>query len=296
MMWLFTAANPILQTNATPSPKQGKRSVFFSIVGLIGAFSLLNSAVQAQGLIWNLPADGKWVRYEGTYSQISQQPDAKGGELKLDWQRKVTLKSVGADSAEFRGKTVQARWIEIKVETGRTVDDKFETGPGGVQLYKILVPEEAIRGELLENVIADRQVFISSIPVIKGSRKSGDQDAVAIETGVFQLYPTVALINHYPDLQVDGSQQDVTVPAGTFQSTVEIGKLVTETQSRRSTNECTVTRSAGIPFGVVKWSASTIIEEKGSTDLRSEFKPTVTIKEEMQAVAVEDGAQSELSN
>ncbi|HWL06908.1 MAG TPA: hypothetical protein VNQ76_00690 [Planctomicrobium sp.] len=252
--------------------------------------------VQAQGLIWSLPEDGQWVRYEGTYTQVAKQAESGETNLNLNWQRKITLKSVGKETADFRGESVPARWIEIKIETGNVVDNALQTGPGGVQLYKLLIPESVIRGELFDKSIEERPVFIGGIPIIKGNRKSGDLDAISLEGGLFQIYPIVALINHDRDNVVGDETEQVTVPAGTFPSTLIQGEKVTETTGRRSTNIYEVTRSADIPFGVVKWTATTTTEEKGSTDVRSEYKETITIKEEMQAVETGSGAESELGN
>jgi len=254
------------------------------------------SPLQAQGLLWSLPEDGRWVRYEGTYTQVSKQPLDNDAELNLNWIRKVTLKSVGSENGDVNGQSVPARWIEIKVETGRMKNEMFEIGPGGVQLYKLLVPEEAVRGTISRTVIDEREIQVGGIPILKGLRKSGEKDVVTLEAGVFQVYPVVALINHYPELNAAGNSESVSVPAGSYDATVETGELVTETLSSRSTSTCELTRSTEIPFGIVKWSATTVTETKGSTDVRSEFQEAVTTKEEMQAVEVGTGAESELTN
>lgn len=266
------------------------------LLNLCGILACLCGTVQAQGLIWSLPEDGQWVRYEGTYTQLAKQAEGGDSDLNLNWQRKITLKSVGKETADFRGKSVPARWIEIKIETGNVVDNVLQPGPGGVQLYKLLIPESVIRGELFDKAIDERTVFIGGIPIVKGTRKSGSQDPITLEGGLFQIYPIVALINHDRDDAVSEDTQQVTVPAGTFPSTLIQGEKVTETTGRRSTNTYEVTRSAEIPFGVVKWTATTVTEEKGSTDIRSEFKESLRIKEEMQAVETGSGAESELGN
>ncbi len=271
--------------------------MFWSLCGIL--VSLCGTA-QAQGLIWSLPQTGQWVRYEGTYFQdVKQATTDASQELKLQWNRSVTLKSLTTETAEFRGKSVPCRWIEIKVEVGIVVggdgEKKLDIGPGGTQLYKLLVPEAFIRGELHESVVDERKAFVGAIPLVKGTRKSGDKEAVAIEGGVFQLYPVVTLMNHYPELKGGEAAADVTVPAGTFSATTQQGELVIETPTSRSVNTCEVTRSPGIPFGVVKWNASVATETKGATDPRSEFKEFSTIREEMQAVAVGDNAESELN-
>ncbi|SFH86964.1 hypothetical protein [Planctomicrobium piriforme] len=263
------------------------------LLSLCGVLLCLSESASAQGLIWSLPADGQWVRYEGKYSQTVRRPESTQGDLALEWRRIVTLKSVGTEDAEYRTQSQPCRWIEIKIETGKTAEGVLDAGPGGVQMYKLLVPEAAIKGEMFEKIATERQVFVSFLPVVKGLRKSGDNDAVEIESGVFQLAPIVSLIAHYPEFEPAGSPEAITVQAGEFESTLYKGTFVTETPTSRSTNTSEVFRSPGIPFGVVKWTASIVTETKGSVDLRSDFKEATTISEDMQAVATGDGAESD---
>jgi hypothetical protein len=251
--------------------------------------------VQAQGLIWTLPQEGDWVRYEGTYTQkIQGQGGATQGELTLSWQKIVTLKSLNTENADFRDVSQPCRWVEIKVETGNQADGKLTTGPGGTQLYRLLIPVSAIQGTVTEKLVDDRDVLVSYVPIVKGYRKSGEDEAVELDAGVFQLYPVVALIHHYRNLKAADSAEKITVPAGDFEATAYQGNLTAETAMLRSTNNCTLFRSAGIPFGVVKWTASTVEESKGSTDPRSEFKESTSLSEELQAVETGTGAEAEL--
>ena len=41
------------------------------------------------------------------------------GRIVVSGREQVTLKSVGTETAEYRGENVPCRWIEIKVERGR---------------------------------------------------------------------------------------------------------------------------------------------------------------------------------
>ena len=64
--------------------------------------------------------------------------------------------------------------------------------------------------------------------------------------------------------------------------------------SQRSTNSAEIYRSETIPFGVAKWTAKTVEEQKPSTAPRSEFVVTNEITEEMAAFEILSGQESEL--
>ena len=77
----------------------------------------------AQGVVCQLPPDGTWVRFEGTYTQSEIRPDSAEGKLDISpWIEKVWIKSVGAEMAEYRGELTACRWIEIKIDRGREKD------------------------------------------------------------------------------------------------------------------------------------------------------------------------------
>ncbi|MCA9080134.1 MAG: hypothetical protein KDA58_06215 [Planctomycetaceae bacterium] len=250
------------------------------------------SPAAAQGLIWSLPADGSWIRYEGTYSQTLPNQDAT--EQPLLWRRDITIRSVGQEQAEYQGQQQACRWIEIKIETGKTDAGVLDAGPGGSRLYKLLVPESAVRGTVFEPVPKGKEIFASFIPVVKGYRKIGDEQPAEVAAGVFQLYPVVSLLQHYRNLAETGTSQALALPTGNVNAQGYTGSLATESTSYRSTSTAELYRSTEIPFGVAKWTATTAIEEKGTTDPRSAFTPTITIKEEMQAAATGGDAESEL--
>ena len=89
------------------------------VIALFGLNLGAAPRANAQGLIWKLPADGTWIRYEGTYQQIETRSNTGGTDLTIQWIQHLTIKSVGALEAEFEGKTVPCRWLEFKVQTGR---------------------------------------------------------------------------------------------------------------------------------------------------------------------------------
>ena len=266
------------------------------IVAAVACMAFIAGAAQsasAQGLIWSLPEDGTLVRYKGVYTQTVRRPNSTEGDLTLTWDRIVEIRSVGKLDADYQGQTVPCRWIEIKVETGKSPEGVLDAGPGGIRMFKLLVPETSIRGTVTEPVDRDRTILASHIHIVKGYRKIGDEPEMEIQSNVFQLYPIISLLRHYDSL-TDGESASVNVLAGEFSSTKYSGQMVMETNVYRSTNTGEMERSDAIPFGVVAWKAKTVSEEKGSTDARTEFRETSIIEEDMKAIAIEQNAQSEI--
>jgi len=261
---------------------------------------LLMSArtADAQGLIWRLPEDGTWIRYEGTYRQIERRPNSTEGDLTLQWQRNLEIKSVGREMAEHNvdhrnegPRSEMCRWLEFKIVTGNVVEGIIDAGPGGTAIYKVLVPESEIRGELLD----DENIILSYLPIVKGYRKLGDEPPQPIESQVLQINPTLSLLRYFRNLKSDGVEQSLDVPSvGAVTATGFKGSMQMETRVNRSTNEGEILRSDGVPFGVVKWTAKTTIEEKNPTEPRSAFREVIQLTEEMNAVEVGTGAESEL--
>jgi len=256
---------------------------------------VVGRSASAQGLLWTLPQeDGVGVRYEGKYRQLVKRPNNVTGDTTIEWTRRLKITSVGKEEAEFRGKTQPCRWIEFKVQTGKPKEGDIDAGPGAVRIYKVLIPESVIRGQLTEPLAADRDVYISYIPIVKGFRKIGDEEATAIDTPVFQVRPVISQLQHYRNLKEDGPPTELQLPAGNFTSQLYKGSTVSESPIQRSTNSAEIYRSEAIPFGVAKWTAKTVTEEKPSTAPRNEFVVTNEITEEMAAFEVLSGQESEL--
>lgn len=271
------------------------------VVGLwaFAVAGLWVNAASAQGLIWNIPAEeGRWVRYEGSYAQVMKRPDDPAGDLKLNWTRHLTIKALGTEDGEIDGQTVPCRWLELKVITGPVKEGIIDAGPGGIRLYKVLVPVEAITKVKIEadnQVIDADRVLATYIKIAKGYRKVGDESAVPIETGVFQIYPALSALQHYRELTTLGTE-DVAVRNETVSAQHLKGELVTEDLFTRSTNTADVwkTDSPTIPFGVAKWTVSAVIDRKDSTESRGAFTPLSEITEEMIAAEIGEAAESEL--
>jgi hypothetical protein len=274
------------------SPFRTRRHVCGPTFGLF--VLLAASSASAQGLLYSLPEDGTGVRYEGTYKQLVKRPNAVEGDTTITGTQRLRIASVGKEEAEFRGKLEPCRWIEFKIQTGRPKEGDIDAGPGSVRIFKVLIPESAVRGTITEPVGGDREIFVSYLPIVKGFRKIGDEEAQPIDPPVFQVRPVLSQLQHYRNLMPEGSPEELQVTAGTFSSQLYKGSAVSESPKQRSTNSAEIYRSDAIPFGIAKWTAKTVTEEKPTTATRSEFVVANEVTEEMAANEVLNGVESEL--
>ncbi len=248
---------------------------------------------QAQGLIWSLPEDGSWVRYEGTYTQEEVRPDATGN-LILQWVRHLTIKSVGRAQADYRGQMVDCRWIEIKLQTGRILDGRVDTGSVGERIYKILVPEPRVLGRLQD----EEGLPVSYLPIVRGFRKTNDKDPTPreIKTGILQVFPIISLIRHYKSMDASDVPASVAVGLNDYPTTVLTGSVVQESRTTRVTHETKeMHRNDEFPFGLVQWKIEIVEDRKGEVLPRSEFAFASKIEVEMTARETGTDATSELA-
>ncbi len=260
----------------------------------------------AQGLVWRIPeASGRAVLYRGTYTQLIRRPDNPAGDLTLTWRRELLITALEEEEAEFNGAVVPCRWIEFRVITGPNKEGIIDAGPGGIRQYKILVPIEALQKVKIADdgsVIDYAQVSATHVPIVRGFRKIGNEEVAPLETPVFQIFPAISLLQHYPKLQqvemmtVAGSKAEAArdPETGALQTrmvptestrTHHRGELVTEDSFTRSTNvgEIWLTTDPNVYFGLDRWLVTVTVEEKPSTASRSEFTVVSTITEEMAA-------------
>jgi len=252
----------------------------------------------AQGLIVQLPKDGAWVRFEGTVKQVEFRPDAPEGDISMEWIQHLTLKSVGSESALFHGKQVPCRWIEIKVLTGKPSESGVEPGPVGERIYKVLVPEERVIGEVADG----GKIPFSFLDVVKGFRKMGGTvTPIPVGPGgdgAFQVYPLVGPLMHFDAIEAAGrDDEDVQAPGGSVRAKRFKARRVIESSILRTTTEAEFWRCdpQKIPFGLVKWSTKTTIDRKDDSGARSTFKPATQVTVEMSAHEWGTGAKSELA-
>lgn len=263
--------------------------IFLLTLGLFGASS---ACAEAQGLIWSLPPDGSWVRYEGSYTQEEVRPDATGN-LTLQWIRHLTIKSVGRAQADYRGETVDCRWIEIKVQTGRTLDGRVDTGSVGERIYKVLIPEAEVIGRLQD----DEGLPVSYLPIVRGYRKTNDRDPTPkpIKSGVFQVFPVVSYVRHYKTMDKWDVPGSIGVGADDFATTVLTGSVQQESRTFRVKHETKeLHRSDKVPFGLAHWKIEVVEERKGEVLPRSDFTFATKVEVEMTAAEIGTDAASEL--
>jgi hypothetical protein len=261
----------------------------------LGGLTLVTSARQAtaQGLILALPKnDGAWVRFEGTVKQVEFRPDAAEGDITMEWIQHLTIKSVGTETATFRGKQVPCRWIEIKIVTGKPSESGVESGPVGERIYKVLVPEGRVVGDLADG----EKIPFSFLDVIKGFRKAGGQ-VTPVPPGSLQVFPLIAPVMHYEAVEVNGNDsEDIALPGGAVKTKKFKAKRTIESLTERSVNEAELWRGDGntVPFGLVKWTVKTSLDRKDSTQPRQGFKPLTQTTVEMSAHEWGTGAKSDL--
>jgi len=266
--------------------------MFRHILPAIALFALSALPAQAQGLIWNLPEDGTWVRYEGSYRQVEAQPGSTEGNLEMEWIRHLTIKSVGREEADWNGAATMCRWIEIKVETGRVREGVISTGSVGERIYKVLVPEQAIIGSLKD----EEGIPVTYLPIAKGWRKTNDRDPAPreITSGTLQVYPVISLLRHYKTMEAAPSQESVQVGQQDVLATKMTGSLELESRTERVVHESTLYRSDAVPFGLARWTVKVTQEEKGGVQERSEFQFVAETSVEMKAQEIGTDARSEL--
>lgn len=270
-----------------------KRITGIALASVLGMSLVLSATpARAQGLIWSLPEDGSWIRYEGPYRQVQFRPESAGGDLTLDWFQHLTIKSVGQEQAEFRGEEVPCRWLEFIAVTGTAGGGGIDPGPAGRRVYKVLVPESGIIGK----VNNDRNIHVSYLPIVRGYRKLGDEAPEELKSDVFDAYPVVSLLRHYRQLESASERaEDAGVGVGPIRSMRFQAQETLESRTTRTVHEATLWKSDEIPFGLARWTLKISREAKPENVPRSGFQPVSQITVEMKAQEIGRGARSELS-
>jgi hypothetical protein len=102
----------------------------FALTGIAGGVICLPGIARADGLIYQLPEDGTWVRYEYENRRVDEK-----GAVQSKQTGSVALSSVGRETVN--GET--CRWIEMKTHIIR--DGK----PDYIELFKLLIPEKRLK-------------------------------------------------------------------------------------------------------------------------------------------------------
>lgn len=262
-----------------------------SLLGVLCAVCLVASVtpVSAQGLIWSLPADGTWVRYEGEYTYIERRENSPVKDI-APWDKHITIKSVGSEMRDVKGKKVSCRWIEIIIATGRASEAGIDTGPLGLWKYRVLVPEPSVVGKLT----AADGIPVSMLPVVEGYRKLGKRPVEKITSSVLQVYPVICLLEHYRKWDGDAEPAaDPGIKLGAVVATKRAAKLNVESRRFRSSNTAELWLSQDVPFGLAKWKVTVVREKKGLLRPRSEFLAISELIEEMEARASGTDAEAD---
>jgi hypothetical protein len=248
------------------------------------------ATANAQGIVWSLPDDTSFVRFEGDYKETVYRPQNNDGDLILSWRRILFIRSVGAETAEYNGEFTPCRWLEFEMQTGKEVAGKIQPGPGGYLVIKALVPEKAITDKTKD---ADG-IPMEFLPMVKGFRKIDDRPVEELPAGVLQLYPTLTLLRNYTSLE-SGGAEDVTMAGQTIATEKFQGEMVIENPTTRSTHHATIWKADGVPFGLTKWTVKIEHEKKDSTADRADFRPSVEISMTMEATEKGTNDQSKLA-
>jgi len=264
------------------------------LFGCAATLMLSPQSVSAQGLIWSLPEDGTSMQWFGTYKQTEERADSNEGPQTIQWNRQLTIKSVGKEVAPFRGTDVPCRWIEIKVVTGKPssdVEGGTDAGLIGARIYRVLVPESEVNGANVDAL----SIPVSFLPIVKGYRRFGEQEIQPIKAKVLQVYPLVAMLRSFRELTADAEGMvDPGVELGPVSAKHLTGTSEVESPTIRSKNTTDLWQSKDVPFGIAKWKVAITREIKDISDPRTAFKLVSTIEVEMEAQRAGTQAEPEL--
>ncbi|MEX1097090.1 MAG: hypothetical protein WED34_13665 [Planctomycetales bacterium] len=252
---------------------------------------------EAQGLIWSLPADGTWVRYEGTYEQTvhSADPTSAMPQTKLTWLRKTEIKSVGREDAEYAGQATPCRWVEIKTVTGKANPDfplGIDPGPAGTRVYKVLIPESRVLGKTVD----EAGIPVTFLPIVMGHQKIGDGPVQALGGGVLQVYPSLTLLQHYPAIEPQSAQPEdaqIRFAGGPVAAVRHVASHTSEGPTNRTANEAEFWISGDVPFGLAKWDVGLTRMEKDAAQPRGAFRLASESRERMEARQTGTDAKNE---
>jgi hypothetical protein len=205
---------------------------------------LIPSAVLADGLIYQLPADGTWARFDfdGTGG-----PDGKVVLLTAS----VTLSSVG--TAEVDGEP--CRWIEIAME-GKKDGQPFTA------IHKLLIPEKQLgKGkDPLEHVrkawFKHSMIADGTLRQIEDLKGTGARELASLRTHLHGPFKTSEKLDN---VAVESKLGKLECEGLTFQEkTGEPGKVSSDSTS-------TIRLHATAPFGVVTHEITIKFERDGQS-------------------------------
>jgi hypothetical protein len=246
-------------------------------------------AARAQVLIWNIPeAEDVSVTFEGKYRQTNSRPDSKSGEQVLEWDATLTISSLGKERADHNGRSVDCRWVEFQAVTKPGGVEK-QAGPGGTYVYKVLIPEAAVIGKPVD----DQAVPVTFLPLVKGFRKVGTRPVEPVREKALAVYPHLALLTYYPDLQpVSALDEELTIDAKAYAARAHKGSRVLTDKTSRSTNSATLWLAPELPFGLGRFEASVVREAKHPEAAADAFQKVSLVEVSMAVKKVGPAAAS----
>ena len=228
------------------------------------------------------------MRYEGELTQTLT--DRQNQTVEVKRLRQLTVRSLESETAAYDGRQVPARWLEFVSETGTPGERGLDPGPAGRVIYKVLVPEAAVTGDLVD---ADG-IPVAFLPVIRGWRQVGDLEPAELGPA-FRAYPTLTLLTDFEPEDIRPTGEDsADTPAGRFDGTRYAAKAVEEDPTVRVTNEANLLVSGDVPFGPAAWEATLTREIKDSSAARDRFREAAKSVARMELVEVGDNARGEL--
>lgn len=262
------------------------------LLACLFAAAMLTSAqsASAQVFIWSVPEDGSQVKFQGTYKTTQVRPKDMRGDLTLEWDTELTVKSVGEEMADFKGKSQPCRWIEF-VSIIKPRGQK--PGPGGTRIYKVLVPAASITGALLDTAGQPND----SIPIVKGFRKLGEGTVSEVKEKALALNPLIVPVTYYANLKAESEEPaPVTLPQiGDVPAVAKKGSVQHVSETIRTTNSAELWLSKEIPFGLAKFKVVVLQEQKDNAAAEDQFQRNATVEVEMSAVEKGTGATSDLT-
>ncbi|HEY2252442.1 MAG TPA: hypothetical protein VGH74_15320, partial [Planctomycetaceae bacterium] len=248
----------------------------------------LVTPASAQILIWSLPQEeGAWIRLEGTYRQTRDRPNSNAGAEVLEWHSELTISSVGREMADVDGSDVACRWVEFKSLTKPGGVDQ-SPGPGDMFIYKVLIPEDRVVGKTTD----EESLPITFLPIVKGFRRVGQREVEPVQEKALAVFPTIALVTYYPDLQAATEEAEPLQIAGNpvavklFKGTRHLKRSTT-----RSGNVASLWRSDEVPFGLARFQVALTVEQKDLTASDDEFQRSSLTEVDLAAVAVGNDAR-----
>lgn len=282
--------------------------------------------VFAQGLVWSLPEDGTWVRYEGTYRNKEFKAGATDGPLEIEFRSELTIKSVGRAELpntvtvsktvtvlengrekkviveEQQSQTFSARWLEFKSVVGRESAEGTQSGPFGTRIYKVLILESAIIGKPVDAT----GIPVRFIPIIEGYRKIGQGAVEKVKERVLAVHPSLSLVTFYPDLAASGEAAPLALATGNVSAQLFKGTSVTNSSDITNSNTAELWLASDVPFGMAKFvvtakqsekvvKASAKVADGKAAAAVVEYVPVSEIVSEMVVVETGKDARSEIA-